>query len=479
MLDEEIIVKDAKNGSERLLIWNVVLMCLLPAVLFGGNSDLATGIFIALGILAPLNVVNYRRIWIDAPPSTIPLYTLTLLPFAAAVLISACGLFNGALISSESGTKGFFKLVTNDPSAIVSAADSAIAALSPDLVALAAAACAFSMFFITESKYILRRIFFFCAAGAAILALFGFFYNAIGMIPKFILPSFGNDAFSTFTDSSQWAAFAIIWIGGAMTIAAYSAQRYRLLTFSYSLKFFSLLIAAILLFSVLDVGTPLERAVGLSLMGAGCALLFADTFPTKRNLARHWTSRYVHSKYKKLKLSLAPAVYLCISAACFFSAAATAAGSWRNPNERLIVNEISADKITLAERVNIYDDSRELISMRPAFGWGSGSFANVFSFRQGADLGPTPFRSPQSDLLQKIVENGYVGLGISLCAPLAFLIFWITRRKLSKAGSMLFLTSGALALVAVFDNPLQSIAVLQSFWIILVGAFKWDTCNNR
>ena len=83
MLDEEVIVKDAKNGSERMLILNVILMVLVPAVLFGGNTDLATGLFVALGILAPLNVINYKRIWIDAPNGTIPFYFLSLLPFPA------------------------------------------------------------------------------------------------------------------------------------------------------------------------------------------------------------------------------------------------------------------------------------------------------------------------------------------------------------------------------------------------------------
>ena len=114
MLDEEVIVKDAKNGSERLLILNVILMVLTPAVLFGGNSDLATGLFIALGILAPLNVINYKRIWIDAPNGTIPFYFLSVLPFVISMVIAIIGIFNNVLISSEVGTKGFFRLYTEN-----------------------------------------------------------------------------------------------------------------------------------------------------------------------------------------------------------------------------------------------------------------------------------------------------------------------------------------------------------------------------
>lgn len=67
MLDEEVIVKGSKHSGERLLIVNVIMMVMVPALIFGGNSELARGLFIALGIVAPLNVINYKRIWIDAP----------------------------------------------------------------------------------------------------------------------------------------------------------------------------------------------------------------------------------------------------------------------------------------------------------------------------------------------------------------------------------------------------------------------------
>ncbi len=479
MLDEEVIVKDAKNGSERLLILNIIFMVLLPAVLFGGNSDLATGLFIALGILAPLNIVNYRRIWIDAPTGTIRLYLLSVLPFIISFAIAIVGIFNNVLIPSEIGSKGFFRLDTESTASIVSATNSVLSVLTPELVSLSAVACALSLFFVTDSRYIIRRIFFFCVLGAAILALFGFIYNALNMIPKFILPSFGKDAFSTFTDASQWSAFAILWLGGAMTIAAYSAQRYRLLTFLYSLKFISLLSATLLLFSVLSVGTPIEKVFALLLTSISYAIIGLDTIPTAENLERHWTSKYVHSKYKKLKLSIAPICYLTIALITLLSAISLGIESYNNQNEKLITSEGNENRISIVERTNVLKDAQSLLDSRANFGWGTGSFINVFSFKQGADLGDAPFPSPKSDLLQKLVENGYVGLALVIITPLVLFIRYLIKHSFSKSGIILFITSLLVAILTVFDNPMQSIAVLQSFWIILIGTFKWEDCEVK
>lgn len=479
MLDEEVIVKDAKNGSERMLILNVILMVLMPAVLFGGNSDLATGLFIALGILAPLNVINYKRIWIDAPNGTIPLYFLSLLPCIISLVIAVIGIFNEVLIPSEEGAKGFFSLDISNTALIVSASESALSTLTSELVSLSAIACALSLFFITDSRYIIRRIFFFCVIGAAIIAVFGFTYNVLKMIPNFILPSFGDNAFATFTDASQWSAFAILWLAGALTIAAYSAQRYRVLTFLYSLKFISLLSALILLLSILSVGTPIERVFALLVMSISCAIICADTIPTKKNLERHWTSKYVHSKYKKLKLSIAPIIYAIISLTSICAGIIIGLNSYNNPDERMLLDKNDTSQITILERTNILEDVQPLIELRPQFGWGSGSFMNVFSFRQGADLGDTPYQSPKSDIIQKLVENGYIGFALTTITPLIFLIRWLIKRTFSKSGIILFATSILLLILAIFDNPMQSIAVLQSFWIIIIGLFKWDDCEVK
>ncbi len=476
MLDEEVIVKGSKHSGERLLIVNVIMMVMVPALIFGGNSELARGLFIALGIVAPLNVINYKRIWIDAPAGTLFFYTLALLPYLASFAIALMG--EPVLVSSDDAAKGFWRLAAENPSQILSATDSMLSAITPELLTLSAAACGLSIFFITDSRYIIRRIFFFISLGAAALAVLGFAYDALNTIPRFILPSFGENSFATFTDAIQWSAFAMLWMGAALVIGAYTSQRFRLFTFLYSLKFFAIAISFILLASILYCGTPLEKTVSLFLASAGFAIIFIDTIPTKGNLARHWTSRYVHTKYRKLHLSIPALAYGTISLILLSASISTGMNSWNNPNERLIS---SNDKfsISINDRMAIFEDCKELVKKCPPCGWGSSSFPTVFAFYQGADLSDSPYPSPHSDLLQKLIENGIVGLTLSFLTPFAFFLRWLWKRDFSKSGALLFMTAASLLVIGVFDYPFQSVAVLMSFWVIMMSAFRWDSCEVR
>ena len=69
MLDEEAVLNGARNGNESFLVANVLAMTAIPALLLGGGSALAGGLFLAFGVLAPLNVLAYSRGWTDAPRS--------------------------------------------------------------------------------------------------------------------------------------------------------------------------------------------------------------------------------------------------------------------------------------------------------------------------------------------------------------------------------------------------------------------------
>ena len=476
MLDEEVILKGARNGSERLLILNVLMMTAIPTILFGGNSELAHGLFIALGILAPLNVIKYKNTWIDAPPSTLPLYLLALSPYIAALVID---ILSVPILNSPGGNTGvFWRLSSPSYYDIVSASDSALTAVTSDLVTLAAVACGLSIFFITDSRYIIRRMFFFASSGAAILVVISLIYDGIESIPGFILPSLGKNSFATFTDASQWSAFAILWMGAALVIAAYSSQRFRLTTFLFSLKFLSLITASVLLGSVLYCGTPLEKTVALFLTSAGYAIIFLDTVPTKSNLARHWTSKYVGPKHKWLRLLFPAACYATLSVLFLAASAWIGTDSWNNPNERLIVSENSHSR-SLAERISIIKDCERIVDETPLTGWGTNSFPTVFAFRQGADLGDMPIPSPYSDILQKFIENGIAGLILAMITPLAFGLRWLWRRDFSKSGALMFMTLAGTLLLGVFSHPFQSSAVLISFWVVMMSAFKWDDCQIR
>ena len=450
MLEEEVIVKSAKNSNESLLIINTLIMIAMPALLFGGNCNVAAGLFIALGIVAPLNVLNYKRTWVDARAHTNLFYTIALAPCIISFAVAAFGIIDSPFWESDIGSRGYLSLQPARAGIIVSGALSSMGALMPELATISAAACALSLFFVTESRYIIRRIFFFASLFAAAIAVFGFIYSALESIPRFMLPSFGRNAFGTFSDASQWSAFAILWLGASMTVAAYSSQRFRIFTYLYSLKFFSFSISVLLFLSVIFCGKPIDKIFAMVLTAFGCAVLFFDTIPTRANMTRHWTSKYIHGKYKKMRLSVPAIFYALISVFLFAWAASMLVGSAKNPQERVIATDGAEGAVSFAERMAVYEDCKPLLDMKPIFGWGTGSFTNVFAFKQGADLGDAPYATPFSDLLQKLVENGYFGLILTFLTPAFLFLRWLYKRDFSLSGSIIFMSAGLTLVLGVF-----------------------------
>ena len=242
MLDEEVIKRNTQNISERILIANVLVMVLLSALLGGGNSESCSGLLIAFGIVAPVNVAIFRRVWPDAPRGLCLNYALSVSPYLALLAVAIAGVFNPCVEMASAGGVSAFRLLDNySGSAIVSAADSAESALFPPLETLAIAAAALSVYFICGSRYILRRILSYCVMIAALLALVGLLLEL-----SFSLENVNNvlnmrqDGFSTFSSSSQWCAFAMIWMGAAFACALYSSPHRRLSAFLFSFRFLML-----------------------------------------------------------------------------------------------------------------------------------------------------------------------------------------------------------------------------------------------
>ena len=482
MLDEEVVNKNTRHGNERLLIVNVLLMFALPAIFFGGTSDFITGLFIALGILAPINVFVYSRAWIDATPHTWMRFLLALSPYIIAFIITVVGLSHPALEHVQIGSREYLKLLKNGETLLASAAPSFLSAITPDLITLGCAACGLSIYFITESRYIIRRIIFYCSLIAASIAVLGFLYDAILAIKGFEnMPSFGEGGFFIFPIASWWSAFALLWMGGALTVAVYSAQRFRFVTFFYSLRFLSLLSAVILFFSIMYCGTPIERVLAMWFAAVACAVLTFDTIPTNKNLSRHWTSKY--SRKRKNNFMSSAIVPCLVYAAAGLTAAAVSAftivDSANNKDEMLIVNADNESGVTLAERRALLVDSVDIIELKPVFGWGTGSFSNVFAFYQSSDLGDCAWDSPHSEIVKKIIENGFAGLALAAITPFIFFVMWLMRFDFSASGLVLLFALGCFGVLAVIDCPLQCIAVQISFWVLMMSLFKWDCAKVR
>lgn len=463
MLDEEAVLNGARNGNESFLAANVLAMTAIPALLLGGDSALAGGLFLAFGVLAPLNVLAYSRGWGDAPKHAFALYTLALSPWIVQLALTLAG--NPAVTEDANGSL----TLSRTCAPIISAAFPFSAAVFSDLANLAAAACGLSILFITRSRYIIRKILFAGACMAAGLSVFGLLKIPLETIPQLPLPSLGEHSFSTFTDAPQWAAFGMLWLGAAFATALGAPQRFRAETFATSKRLASIAVAAAILLGIIRAGTPVEKTLSLALAGASFALLALDTLPTRENAERNAAARHLKSEYKRAHLAVPAACYAAAAVAAFLFAAKTVSDAAAGGSGGLFETSIPAEM-----RAGIFEDSRRLAETAPATGWGSASYQTLMAFTQGADLGSEPAESPRSDLLQKLVENGKVGLILAAITPVFLFAGTLFGGRLSATPLALLLAAVSVAAVGVVDAPFQSTAVSASFWIIAAAAYKWE-----
>lgn len=461
MLDEEAVLNGARNGNESFLVANVLAMAAIPALLLGGDSALAVGLFLAFGVLAPLNVLVYSRGWIDAPKHTFALYLLALSPWIAQLALTLAG--SPAVAEDADGNLTLSQFCAP----IISAAFPFSAAVFSDLANIAAAACGLSILFITSSRYIIRKILFVGACIAAGFSVFGLLKIPLENVPQLPLPSLGEHSFSTFADAPQWAAFGMLWLGAAFATALSAPQRFRLETFAMSQRLAAIAVAAAILLGILHAGTPVEKTLSLVLAGVSFALLTLDTLPTRENAGRNIAARHLKSEYKRAHLAVPAACYAAAAIAAFGFAAKTVYAS-ADASGGLFETSIPSEM-----RAEIFEDSRKLAETAPATGWGSASFPTLMAFSQGADLENEPLKSPRSDLLQKLIENGKVGLILAAITPIFLFAGTLFGGGFSAVSLALLLAAVSVATVGVVDAPFQSTAVSASFWIIAAAAYKW------
>ena len=473
MLDEEVIKKNTQNVSERILIANVMLVVLLPALLFGGNSSIGSGLLAAFGLIAPVNIIIFSRVWPDAPRWVFFKYLLALSPFIALLAISIAGAANPCVVKIVVDKVQFFELLQDVSYPICSAAGSLGEALFPPFENLAIVATAVSVYFICDSRYILRRMLSYCVLGVTALAILGILLHLSSSFQ-----SFGNifttraDYFSTFAKSSEWCVFAAIWMSAAFACALYSSAHKTLSSFVVSFRFLMLACACALFYTCMLTGAPVDSICAAAIFGIGMFLMAFSARPSFKDFAR----KIRHGHYTSALARLAsPCAYL---AACVFALSAGLgmfSDSISNPKERLLVYENSP--ITLEQKNLVLEDSAKLIREKPLFGWGSGSFPTIFSFAQGADVPYSGWSSPTSDLVKKLVENGVVGLCLAFLLPAFLFVYQLPRLHFGPAGFIMFCAVLSVAGLSIVCSPLEGGSVYASFWIILMSFFTWSKKN--
>jgi len=309
----------------------------------------------------------------------------------------------------------------------------------------------------TQSQHAIARILMVLSKSAMILAAIG----AIGAvfhwkkILTFITPAQEN-FYSVFPTGHQWSAFALFWtvVGFGVLLHVKRRNNWRSLLSQGGVWWIIgwLLLAG----SVYWTGAPVHRF----LLGVGVGLLMLSTGAAMAGKARSGVLSALIGAILGLA-GLGLTGYSFLYFASVFNDAQT--------------NVATAPfGIPWEIQTALWRDSWALFEQRPLFGWGAGSFADIFPFQQQIDLNEGHYISPHSDLLQGLVEYGVIGMALWLLFPLGLMVQFVrlsVRRRLSH-----YLWGGAtlLALLAFVSQPLSTPATYVSLWIGLAAAYKWS-----
>ncbi len=475
MLDEDVVIKTTRNTNESILILNVVLAVLAPAIFFGGTSELFIGMFVSLGIVAPINTVNYILTWQQNPKKEILKMLMCCVPFIALMVISTMGQINGGIENIELGGFVYYALGKIKGCEPISVCANMLEPILDNLATFMAYLCGLSIFFITDSRFVVRKILIWISLLVSLLAIFGSLIMFMWNFEGSIFSESTSNFFSTFQDSAQWASFGILWLGASLAVANFSIQRFRSFSFFYSLKFLGLVTSLVLYISVLLSGKSIHYLCASIILGVASMMMAFDVMPIKMNARKHEMLRHISSHALRLKKMRFP--FMCYTLLAIFAwfIAINTGIKICNDTKLLLVDSSNPNSITYVEKASVMEDARKIMTEdRIPFGYGASSFKWIFSLSQGSDLGSSPWKSPNSDLLHEFIENGVIGLVLFALPFVFFVLRWLIKASFSSSGVIMMMSLFSILLISVVEIPFQNLAVLTSFWVIAMSAFRWD-----
>lgn len=464
MLDEDVILKSTRYINERILIFNIVAISLLPAMFFGGSGATALSLIFSLGIIAPINVFTYPINWIDAPDFSRTKYAVCVLPVIIASVIAIYRFFTPSIAYTNFEQIEALRMVLeNSQNLFTSAATSFFDAVSDNIVVLSSCFAAFSIFIITKSRFVIKTMLMCCAAGAVLFSAIGLILDALYALDVPAVKRIYTDfAFFTFADKTEFSFYAYIWASALLASGIYTFQRFSFQNLFGSLRFL-IMLGSIFLFAV-SVYTSSEFFKPF--IYATAAFIFVvytfDVFPTKSNLRRHNKRLVDHSFGTMLKASTPAAIYIimaaCSIALCAFSA--KPAMDFQNAPERAELKKLDTDAMDAALEKQL-------------FGWGGGSFQNVMAIRQGDDIENIAHNKASSDIIKAFLEYGFLGIAMIASMPILLFIYIFAKFGISKSQAIMLVPVAVLAALSFVSTPFLSPSVIISFWILSGSIIAW------
>ncbi|MBO5255076.1 MAG: hypothetical protein J6B07_04540, partial [Opitutales bacterium] len=395
MLDEDVVIKTTRNVNETILVWNVVLAVLIPFIFFGGSSDILTGLFVSLGVVAPINTLNYIYTWQPRPYFQMTKILAYCIPFIMLLVISICGVLNGGINSMTLGGYVYHYIDSLNDSFIINVSPSVLEPILENLVTFFAFLCGLSIYLITDSRFVIRKFLVWASSLGALITVLGCLFMFTWNFEGSIFADSTDDFFSIFPCSAHWASWGILWLGASLAVSIFSVQRFRSFSFFYSLRFLCLVTSIVLYVCILISGKILHQFFGSLIFAVAVSMICFDMIPLRMNARKHEMLRHISSHTKRLKKLQFPFVCYGLLAILSWSITISTAIDICNDTRLLIADEPNPNSITYVEKISVIEDSQRMLTdKRLMLVFGSASFPWIFSFYQGSDLGASPWNSP-------------------------------------------------------------------------------------
>lgn len=456
MFEEDYPLPGYQSSTESYVTAQFLGLGLLSTWFFAGDFAGGPPICAAIGALSIFFYFFYRREGAITTSSGRRFFKRWLLIPIAFIAMWSIGQFNPVVAQTDIGERTFLHLIDLETAGPVTSLTGAHWAtlLYVTMVMLSSV----GLVAFTQSQFALGQIVKWLFINAVVLTAIGILGAVLHWrkILTFMTPAQEEHFFSLFPQSHQWAAFALFWtiVGFGVILHLQHRSTWKSL-FSQNGAWMILGWLA-LAGSVYWTGAPVHRF----LLGVGIGLLLLCLGVMLAGKGRTGTvSALLGGLFGLGGLGLAG--YSIWDFANLFTAAQADA-------------TLAPFGIPWEIQTALWRDAWALVMERPAFGWGVGSFAEVFHFRQQIDLGQGFYASPHSDLLRGLVEYGFVGMALWVLFPLGLMLRFATlkvRRKLSH-----YLWGGVtlLSLLALVSQPLSSPANFVLLWMGLGLAYKWS-----
>ncbi len=331
---------------------------------------------------------------------------------------------------------------------------------------------AFNLYLVLDNRRILRSLLFVFATNGVALAIFGSFQKLVGTKGLWfgLVKSPNDHFFSTFIYHNHWGAFTLLNAAVCLGLLFHFVRRG-----GHRDVWHSPVMAGAVATLLLAASVPLSSS-------RSCSVLI---FLFLLGALVHFLARLIRRRRDMNESPLLPVAGIILAALVATAAVIYIGRGVIEQRLQLTSQQVAQIKTesALNSRLLLYRDTWRMAAMKPWFGWGLETYADVFRIYNSA---PTPvhgwrpfYAEAHNDWLQSLAETGFVGTSLLVLLGLMPILSVPWRRVESVLPRYLLAGCGLLLLYAWVEFPFANPSVMIAFWACLYIGTRYALLDAR